>query len=29
VYFHLLLDGLSQADALRSRSGTCVEGVRH
>ena len=29
VYFHLLLDGLSQAGALESTSGTCIEGVHH
>lgn len=29
VYFHLLLDGLSQAGALESTFGTCIEGVHH
>jgi DNA-3-methyladenine glycosylase II len=29
VYFHLLLDGLSQTGALESTSGTCIEGVHH
>jgi hypothetical protein len=29
VYFHLLLDGLSQTGALESPSATCIEGVHH
>jgi DNA-3-methyladenine glycosylase II len=29
VYFHLLLDGLSQAGALESMSGMCIEGIHH
>ena len=29
VYFHLLLDGLSQAGALESTSRICLEGVHH